>query len=188
MLHWHNFFQRCAHIQKTFKYITTDTFLLCAIIEGTLVIVYQINTPLWYKTTCCESESRTFDCQWILVSFLVKQNQFYREERLTCPLYRPTEDICIGIYVLKRVFNVWYMLKLEPQGALIAHLSTKSTSGYKLDSRVKKCDYRMEPKTTTLHNTCSRLLLWIWFVAVAFRSKKVFWKRGPPLVTYLASP
>ena len=25
---------------------------------------------------------------------------------------------------------------------------------YKLDSRVKKFDYRMEPKTTTLHNTC----------------------------------
>ena len=44
----------------------------------------------------------------------------------------------------------------------------------------KKCDYRMEPKTTTLHNTCSRLLLWIWFDAVAFQSKKVFWRRGPP--------
>ena len=38
----------------------------------------------------------------------------------------------------------------------------------------------MEPKTTTLHNTCSRSLLWIRFVAVAFRSKKVFWRRGPP--------
>ena len=38
----------------------------------------------------------------------------------------------------------------------------------------------MEPKTTTLHNTYSRLLLWIRFDAVAFRSKKVFWRRGPP--------
>ena len=37
----------------------------------------------------------------------------------------------------------------------------------------------MEPKTTTLHNTCSRSLLWIRFVAVAFRSKKVF-EEGPP--------
>ena len=43
--------------------------------------------------------------------FLVKRNQFYLEARLTCPLYRPTEDICIGIYVSKRVFNVWHMLK-----------------------------------------------------------------------------
>ena len=37
--------------------------------------------------------------------------QFYREERLTCPLYRSTEDICIGVCVFKRVFNVWHMLK-----------------------------------------------------------------------------
>ena len=77
------------------------------------MIVYQINAnaPLWYKTTCSESESRNFDCQWTLVSFLVKHNQFYREARLTCPLCRSTEDICKGIYVFKRVFNVWHMLK-----------------------------------------------------------------------------
>ena len=41
----------------------------------------------------------------------MKHNQFYRETRLTCPLYRPKEDICIGIYVFKRVFNVWHRLK-----------------------------------------------------------------------------
>ena len=41
----------------------------------------------------------------------MKHNQFYREARLTCPLYRSTEDINIGIYVFKRVFNVWHMLK-----------------------------------------------------------------------------
>ena len=33
----------------------------------------------------------------------------------------------------------------------------------------------------------SRSLLWIWFVAVAFQSEEVFWRRGPP-VTYFASP
>ena len=37
----------------------------------------------------------------------------------------------------------------------------------------------MEPKTTTLHNTCSRSLLWIRFVAVAFWSKK-FFEEGDP--------
>ena len=41
----------------------------------------------------------------------MKHNQFYREARLTCPLYRSTEDICIGIYVFKHVFNAWHMLK-----------------------------------------------------------------------------
>ena len=75
------------------------------------MIVYQKNAPLSYKTTCSESESRNFDCQWTLVSFLVKHNQFYREARLTCPLYRSTEDICIGFCVFKRVFNVWHILK-----------------------------------------------------------------------------
>ena len=78
MLHWH---------------------LLWAIFEGTLVIVYQKNAPLRYKTTFSESECRNFDCQWTLVSFVVKRNQFYREARLTCPLYVSTEDICIGICV-----------------------------------------------------------------------------------------
>ena len=58
------------------------------------------------QTTCSES-----DCQWTLVSFLVNIYQFYREPRLTCPFYRSTEDICIGIYVFKRVFNVWHILK-----------------------------------------------------------------------------
>ena len=38
----------------------------------------------------------------------------------------------------------------------------------------------MEPKTTTVHNICSTSLLWIRCVAVAFRSEKVFWRRGPP--------
>ena len=75
------------------------------------MIVYQIKSPHWHKTTCSESENRNFDCQWNLVSFLVKLKQFYREARLTCPLYRPTEDICIGIYVFKRVCYVWLMLK-----------------------------------------------------------------------------
>ena len=42
----------------------------------------------------------------------MKNNQFYRETRLNCPLYIQTEDICIGIYVFKRVCNVLHnMLK-----------------------------------------------------------------------------
>ena len=41
----------------------------------------------------------------------MKHNQFYREVRLTCPLYRSTEDICKGICVFKRVLNVWHILK-----------------------------------------------------------------------------
>ena len=70
VLHWNNFFKDVPHIQNTFKYIKTDTCnLLWAIIDGTLVIVYQINAPLWYKTTRSESDSRNFDCQWTLVSF-----------------------------------------------------------------------------------------------------------------------
>ena len=72
---------------------------------------HQKNAALRHKTTCSESESRNFDCQWTLVSILVKLNQFYREARLTCPLYMSTEDICIGICVFKHVFNVWHMLK-----------------------------------------------------------------------------
>ena len=41
----------------------------------------------------------------------MKQYQFYREARLTYPLYRQTEDICTSINAFKRVCNVWHMLK-----------------------------------------------------------------------------
>ena len=41
----------------------------------------------------------------------MKHNQFYREARKT--LYISTEDIGIGIYVIKRVFNVWHMLRIS---------------------------------------------------------------------------
>ena len=98
VLHWHNFFQDVPHSQKT-------------LFGGTWVIVYQKNATLRNKTTCSESESRNFDCQWTLVSFLVNHNQFYQEARLTCPLYRSTGDKSIGIYVFNRAFNVWHILQ-----------------------------------------------------------------------------
>ena len=86
VLHWHNFFQDVPHSQKTFKYIKTDTYIFYgAIFEGTLVIVYQENAPLRYKTTCSESESRNFDCQWTLVSFLVKHNHVLSRSKTNLP-------------------------------------------------------------------------------------------------------
>ena len=51
---------------------------------------------------------------------------------------------------------------------------------YKLDSRVKNETTEWNQKQQHFIHTCSRSLLWIRFVAVAFRSKKVFWRRGPP--------
>ena len=36
----------------------------------------------------------------------MKHNQFYREARLACHLYRQIENICIGIDVFKRVAHV----------------------------------------------------------------------------------
>ena len=32
--------------------------------------------------------------------------QIFRDARLTCRILRPKEDICIGIYVIKRLFTV----------------------------------------------------------------------------------
>ena len=56
-------FQRCAARSKDVlvhkdRYI----YLLWAILEGKLVIVYRINYSVLYKTTCSESESRNFRC------------------------------------------------------------------------------------------------------------------------------
>ena len=93
-------FPRCVlHSKDVEIYKDRYIYLLWAIIEGKLLIVYQKNAPLWNKTACSESESRNFDFQWSLVSFLIKHYRFYREARLTCPLNRSTDDNCLGIYV-----------------------------------------------------------------------------------------
>ena len=57
---------------------------------------------------------------------------------------------------------------------------------YKLDSRVKNLTTEWNQKQQHFITHASRSLLWIRFVAVAFRSEEeVFLRRGPPpLVTY----
>ena len=52
---------------------------------------------------------------------------------------------------------------------------------YKLDSRVKNLTTEWNQKQQHFITHDSRSLLWIRFVAVAFRSEEeVFWRRGPP--------
>ena len=51
---------------------------------------------------------------------------------------------------------------------------------YKLDSRVKHLTTQWNQKQQHFITHASRLLLWIRFVAVAFRSEEVFWRRGHP--------
>ena len=77
-------------------------------------------------------------------------------------------------------FHSWK--KLEPQGALIAHLSTMSTYFcFKLDSRVENLTTEWNQKQRHFRTHASWSLLWIRFVAVAFRSEEeVFLKKGPP--------
>ena len=59
---------------------------------------------------------------------------------------------------------------------------------HKLDSRVKNLTTEWNQKQRHFITHASRLLLWIRFVAVAFRSEEeVLWRRGPPM-TYFASP
>ena len=58
------------------------------------------------------------------IKILVKHNQFDRKARLICTLYRWTEVICNSIYVFKRVFDVWQLLKKQsgsiPRNACVA--------------------------------------------------------------------
>ena len=51
---------------------------------------------------------------------------------------------------------------------------------YKLDSRVKNWTTEWNEKQQHFITQASRSLVWIRFVAVAFRSEEVFWRRGPP--------
>ena len=61
---------------------------LCLVsIKGKLVLVLKTNASLRYNASL--SESGKFYCQWTVVLFLFKLNQFSLETRLTCPLLRP---------------------------------------------------------------------------------------------------
>ena len=74
----------------------------------------------------------------------MKHNQFYREARLNCSLLRQIEDICIGINVFKRVFNVWHMLKNIVAAFRGMHVSPTKHSYARLP---RKCDYRTDTRT-----------------------------------------
>ena len=65
----------------------------------------------------------------------------------------------------------WIEQKLEPQGALIAHLSTMSTSVISYIN-LSKFDFGMEPKQQHFISHASRSLLCIRFVAVAFQAEE----------------
>ena len=58
---------------------------------------------------------------------------------------------------------------------------------YKLDSRVKNLTKEWNEKQEHFITHASRSLLWIQFVAIAFRSEEENFWRGPP-VTYFDSP
>ena len=107
MLHWHNFSKMRCTLKRRSVRINRYRYLLWAIIEGKLLIDYHINALIWYKTCCIESESRNFDFQWTFASCFVKHNQFYRDARQTPPLYWPTEDMCIRIYIFKHGTTFW---------------------------------------------------------------------------------
>ena len=55
----------------------------------------------WCMGLCHRTESDlSFLSMNFELFFFVKLNQFSREARLTCPLFRPKETICICVYVL----------------------------------------------------------------------------------------
>ena len=43
--------------------------------------------------------------------FVSKRCIYLKKISLTCPRLWPKEDTCIGLYVLKRLFNVWHILE-----------------------------------------------------------------------------
>ena len=51
---------------------------------------------------------------------------------------------------------------------------------YKIDSRAKNKTTEWNQKQQHFITHASRSLLWIQFVAVAFRPEEVFWRRGTP--------
>ena len=86
----------------------------CCLIEHFCGVVNVVTLPFWHFCWCRGFSHRTDSNLFLFVFGLVSCETWpvlSRSERLTCPLYRQTEDICICIYVFKRVFNVWHMLK-----------------------------------------------------------------------------
>ena len=80
------------------------------------MIVYEINERLWYKTTCSEGKVEVLTVNEFWSCFF----QFYRKARLTCPLYRSTEDICRGINFILTCFQ--HVTHVEKSLSMQLHL------------------------------------------------------------------
>ena len=105
----------------------------------------------------------------------------------------------IWFYMQMRVIDIFVALYI-PETIILANIvKTRAPRGtdrspeynehfcYKLNSRVKNLTTEWNQKQQHFITHASRSLLWIRFVAVAFRSEEeVFWRRTPP--TYFASP
>ena len=101
-------------------------------------------------------------------------------------------DVCVVVYCNIVKYSV-EQAKKKKKKKKKKHKQTRAPRGtdcspeynehfcYKLDSRVKNLTTEWYQKQQHFITHASRSLLWIRFVAVAFRSEeKVFWRRGHP--------
>ena len=74
VLHLHYFSQDVPHVQKTFSAYKPMHMSSMGHNRGQVIDSLSDKCTALIQNNCIESESRNVDCQWTLVSFLVKHN------------------------------------------------------------------------------------------------------------------
>ena len=110
---------------------------------------------------------------------------------LYCTYYSDHRHQTYMYHVIFSLIFIWQLKTRAPRGTDRSPEYNEHFC-YKLDSRVKNLTTEWYQKQQHFITHASRSLLWIRFVAVAFRSEEeVFWRKDPtppPPVTYFASP
>ena len=79
--------------------------------KGTLFLFLDKTGYVSQETIPKFIDSQNFYFQFHYKLFCIKAVLFSDKLPLICPRLWPIEDICIGLYVLKRLLNVWHILK-----------------------------------------------------------------------------
>ena len=85
--------------------------LLLVYIKGKLVLLFDKTGNVSQETRPKFIDSQKFYFHFHYKLFCIKAVYLSDKLSLMCPRLRPIEDICIGLYVIKRLLNAWHILE-----------------------------------------------------------------------------
>ena len=109
LLHLHTFFNMCHMLTTHSNTEIPMSSIVC--IKGTLILLLDKTGYFSQHTRPKFIDSQNFYFHFHCKLFCILLVHLSDKLSLTCTLLWPIEAICIGLYVLKRLMNVWHILE-----------------------------------------------------------------------------